>query len=151
LRIYLFASCCPPPPPTPSMLVALIVFYPHLPTYSPVLGEASADLVTFLFYIIYLLHSCKVLTWPVDSHLLCTVPVLRIRIRCFLDPCIRDGSRIRDEQPKSLFWELRKSFFGLKILKFFDVDPDPGWKNSHPGSGINTPDPQHCSVRYIWM
>jgi hypothetical protein len=28
-------------------------------------------------------------------------------------------------------------FVGLKILKNFDADPDPG-------SGINTPDPQHC-------
>ncbi len=45
-----------------------------------------------------------------------------------------------------------KLFFGLKILKFFDADPDPrsgilltrdpGWKNSDPGSGINIPDPQ---------
>jgi hypothetical protein len=36
-----------------------------------------------------------------------------------------------------------KQFFGLKILKFFDADPDPGsgifltpdpgWKNSDPG------------------
>jgi hypothetical protein len=41
--------------------------------------------------------------------------------------------------------------FGLKILKFFDADPDPGsgifltrypgWKKL--GSGINIPDPQH--------
>ncbi len=39
------------------------------------------------------------------------------------------------------------------MLTFFDADPDPGfeifltlepgWKNSDPGSGINTPDPQH--------
>jgi hypothetical protein len=27
--------------------------------------------------------------------------------------------------PKSYFPELRKSFVGLKLLKFFDADPDP--------------------------
>jgi hypothetical protein len=45
--------------------------------------------------------------------------------------------------------ELKKLFFGLKSLKFFDADPgsgifltlDPGWKKF--GSGINIPDPQH--------
>jgi hypothetical protein len=41
----------------------------------------------------------------------------------------------------------------VKIIKFFDADPDPGsgffvipvpgWKNSDPGSGINIPDPQY--------
>jgi hypothetical protein len=25
---------------------------------------------------------------------------------------------------------------------------DPGWKNLDPGSGINIPDPQHCSHLY---
>jgi hypothetical protein len=45
-------------------------------------------------------------------------------------------------------------FFGVKILKFFDEDPgsgmetvgiqDPGWKKV--GSGINIPDPPHCSI-----
>ncbi len=46
-------------------------------------------------------------------------------------------------------------FLGLKILKFFDADPDPrygilstldpgsGLKKSDPGSGINIPDPNH--------
>jgi hypothetical protein len=43
--------------------------------------------------------------------------------------------------------------FRLKILKFFDADPDPGigdlfdpgsgMENSDPGSGINIPDSQH--------
>jgi hypothetical protein len=28
--------------------------------------------------------------------------------------------------PVGLFLELSISFFGLKILKFFDTDPDPG-------------------------
>jgi hypothetical protein len=47
-----------------------------------------------------------------------------------------------------------EKFFGLKILKAFYVDPDPGsgifllrdpgWKNSDPGAEINIPDPQHC-------
>jgi hypothetical protein len=67
------------------------------------------------------------------------------------------GSGIRDEQPGSYFLELRNNFFaflGVKILKFFDEDRDPGWrqfesgirdgKKSDPGSGINIPDPQHC-------
>jgi hypothetical protein len=63
------------------------------------------------------------------------------------------GSGIRDEQPGSYFLELRNHFFGVKILKFFDEDPGPGWrqfgsairngKKSDPGSGINIPDPQH--------
>jgi hypothetical protein len=84
--------------------------------------------------------------------------VLRIRIRdpglgAFLTPGsgIRDGrksasgSGIRDEQPGSLFLELRNHFFaflGVKILKFFDEDPgsgiwDPGWRQF--GSGIRNP------------
>jgi hypothetical protein len=57
----------------------------------------------------------------------------------------------------------------LKILEFFDEDPDPGffypgsglensdpgwknsdpgWKNSDPGFGINIPDPKNCSL--VW-
>jgi hypothetical protein len=81
-------------------------------------------------------------------------------IGCLFDPWIRDPGwekvsiRIRDEQPGSYFLELRNhffSFFGVKILKFFDEDPgsgmetvrirDPGWKkvesrirDKHPGS-----------------
>jgi hypothetical protein len=43
------------------------------------------------------------------------------------------GSRIRDEQPGSYFFELRNLFcFGVKILKFFDEDS--GWRQF--GSGI---------------
>jgi hypothetical protein len=34
------------------------------------------------------------------------------------------GIRIRDEKPGSYFRELKKQFFGLKYLKFFDVDMD---------------------------
>jgi hypothetical protein len=45
-----------------------------------------------------------------------------------------------------------QQFFGLKILKFLEADPDPGseiFLNLDPGlkkfgSGINIPDPQHC-------
>jgi hypothetical protein len=44
-----------------------------------------------------------------------------------------------------LISESLETFFRVKILKFFDADPDPGWKYSNPGSGINIPDPQHCS------
>jgi hypothetical protein len=64
--------------------------------------------------------------------------------------------RIRDQHPGSYFLELRNNFW-VKILQFFDADPypDPGifslWirdgKNSHPGSGINIPDPQHWYTR----
>ncbi len=58
------------------------------------------------------------------------------------------GSGNRDNSFESL------ETIGLKIIKFFDADADPGsgiiktldpeWKNSDPGSGINFPDPQHC-------
>ncbi len=47
--------------------------------------------------------------------------------------CIRDPNpgwekiRIRDEHPGSYFRELRNNVLGLKILKFFDADPDPGF------------------------
>jgi hypothetical protein len=42
-----------------------------------------------------------------------------------------------------LISESLETIFLVKILKFFDADP--GWKYSDPGSGINMPDPQHCS------
>jgi hypothetical protein len=48
--------------------------------------------------------------------------------------------------------ESLNTFLGVKILKFFDADPGPGWKkfgfrirgkkSSDLGSGINIPDPQ---------
>ncbi len=43
--------------------------------------------------------------------------------------------------PDHFFLELRNIFLGLKILKFFDVDPDPGpgiwiFITLDPGSGI---------------
>ncbi len=48
----------------------------------------------------------------------------------------RSGITIRDEHPGSFFRELRNNF-RVKILKFFDMDPDPGsggggWKYSDP-------------------
>jgi hypothetical protein len=71
---------------------------------------------------------------------------------------IRDGKkvsiRIRDEQPGSYFRELINHFFGVKILKFFDADPesgietvrirDPGWKKV--GSGIRDKDPGSATL-----
>jgi hypothetical protein len=57
-----------------------------------------------------------------------------------------------------LFLRTYISFFGLKIkiLKFFDADPDPGycqpsirdrgWKISNRGSRINIPDLQHRCI-----
>jgi hypothetical protein len=42
------------------------------------------------------------------------------------DPDPGSGSGIRDEHPGSYSRELRNNFFGLKIPKFFDADPDPG-------------------------
>ncbi len=38
------------------------------------------------------------------------------------------------------WYQFFSTFWGLKILKFFDAHPDPG-------SEINIPDPQH----YCWM
>jgi hypothetical protein len=61
----------------------------------------------------------------------------------FLDPgWEKSGSGIRDEHPRSFFRELRNNFFGAKILKFFDADPDPGsWIRNlfNLGSGIRNP------------
>jgi hypothetical protein len=60
--------------------------------------------------------------------------------------------RIRDEQPGSYFRKLRNHFFGLKYLnslmrildgKIESEIRDPRWKKV--GSGINIPDPQHCT------
>ncbi len=71
-----------------------------------------------------------------------------LRIRCFLplDPGWKKNSDPESVMNKSdHFSESFKTFFGLKILKFFDADPDlltrdpdlltpdPGWKNLDPG------------------
>jgi hypothetical protein len=89
------------------------------------------------------------------------------RIRCLFDTWIRDpgwvksqdpdpGSRIN--YPDHIFKSL-ETIFWVKILKFSDADPGPGWKKfgsgirdgkkSDLGSGIrkNIPDPQHCIQR----
>jgi hypothetical protein len=39
----------------------------------------------------------------------------------------KSRSGTRDEHPGSYFLELRNNFLGLKILKFLDTDPDPGY------------------------
>jgi hypothetical protein len=56
-----------------------------------------------------------------------------------LDPgWVKIKIRIRDEHPGSYFRELTvETIFGVKILKFFDADADPGSGNLFdPGSGI---------------
>ncbi len=76
-----------------------------------------------------------------------SVLVLRIRIR---DPrWVKNRIRIQDEQPGSYLRELRNQFFGFKYLNYLmqirdRKNSDPGLKTF--GSGINIPDPQHCSV-----
>jgi hypothetical protein len=50
-----------------------------------------------------------------------------------------------------LIFEISAPVFGLKILNFFDADPDPGSEilsTLDPGSGINSPDPKHCKKLY---
>jgi hypothetical protein len=63
-----------------------------------------------------------------------------VRIRCFFDPWIRGGSkiiaRIRDKHPGSYFLRTWYPFFGLKILKFLDVDPG----SVNPASGMEKSD-----------
>ncbi len=59
------------------------------------------------------------------------------------------GSRIRTgmNNPDHISDRL-ETFFGLKILEFFDADPGSGMENiwiRDPVSGINIPDPQHWS------
>jgi hypothetical protein len=73
--------------------------------------------------------------------------VLQIWIQCLFYPWIRDpGSWVKI---KIRIPELR--IFGLKILKFFDVDPescDPGAGIRE--SGINILDPQHWKLEHIF-
>jgi hypothetical protein len=64
---------------------------------------------------------------------------------------IRIGDELADNFSESL-----ETVKGLKILRFFNADPDPGsgifftldpgfgMEDSDPRSGINIPDPQHC-------
>ncbi len=58
------------------------------------------------------------------------------------------GMNIPDHSSESL-----ETIYGIKIIEFLDADPDPGnLFDLDPGSGmkkfgsgINIPDPQHCS------
>jgi hypothetical protein len=77
-------------------------------------------------------------------------------IRCFFKFWIWDGKKsgtgIRDEYPRSFFRELR-TVLGLKILKFFDADPDPDLFD--PGSGMEKfvsgiQDKHHGSVTLLY-
>ncbi len=89
-------------------------------------------------------------------------------IRCFSDPWIRDGKKsgsgsgmnIPDhisEILETVFWVKNTQILwcgsGSGIRNLFDPGsgiPDPGWKNSDLGSGINIPDPQqklYCQVK----
>jgi hypothetical protein len=60
--------------------------------------------------------------------------------------------------PDHIFESL-ETIFWVKILKFFDADPDPGSENlidpgsgmKKFGSGINIPDPQHCILVGIFV
>ncbi len=105
---------------------------------------------------LYLHTDCTVfISVNKETLLICTVSVLRIRIRdpglgAFLTSGsgIRDGrksasgSGIRDEQPGSYFLELKTIFLlflGLYYLNSLMRIRDPG-------SGINIPDPPHCTV-----
>jgi hypothetical protein len=67
--------------------------------------------------------------------------------RGFLTPVFgrREGNQDpdRDEQPRSYFRELRSHFFGVKILKFFDADPESGMERIRIWDGkirIRAPD-----------
>jgi hypothetical protein len=61
----------------------------------------------------------------------------------------RSGSGIRDDIPDHISESL-ETILGLKVLKFFDADPDSGsgirnlFLILNPGSVINIPDAQHC-------
>jgi hypothetical protein len=64
---------------------------------------------------------------------------------------IKSGSGSGMNNPDHISESL-ETFFGVKILKFFDADPGSRMekirirdgKNSDQGSGITIPDPQHC-------
>ncbi len=68
-------------------------------------------------------------------------------IRCFFNLCIRDPGCKKNPDPDpgseigipDHITESLKTIFGLKILKFFNADPDPGsgiFLTLDPGSGI---------------
>jgi hypothetical protein len=91
-------------------------------------------------------------TWKLFRHCIIVKTTLcEDRYGAFL-AFLTPESGIRDEDPESYVRERRK-IFGIKKLTFFDADPgyfcpwfrDPELKNLDPGSGIDIPDPQHCS------
>jgi hypothetical protein len=46
------------------------------------------------------------------------------------------GKKSRSGSGMSIPYHNSEQVFGLKILKFFDADPDPGWvKNQDPDPG----------------
>jgi hypothetical protein len=60
-------------------------------------------------------------------------PVLRIRIRCLFDPWIRDPGWVKNQDPDPRSGSAMnnpdqslETIFWVKILKFFDANPDPG-------------------------
>jgi hypothetical protein len=57
-------------------------------------------------------------------------------LRCLFDPWIRDPGWVKNQDPDHISESL-ETIFRIKLLKFFDAVPDPGWKNL--GSGINNP------------
>jgi hypothetical protein len=67
----------------------------------------------------------------------------------------KSGSGSGMNNPDHISESLKKLFWGVKILKFFDVDPGPGieqiWirdpRRKKVGSGINIPAPQHWCYR----
>jgi hypothetical protein len=89
-----------------------------------------------------------------------SLPVFRIRDPVpfwSLDPGSgmgkQSGSGSGMNNPDHLSESL-ETIFWIKILKFFDADPGSGMgkirirerKKRDPGSGLNIPDPQHCSL-----
>ncbi len=75
-------------------------------------------------------------------------------IRFLFELWIRDPKWDKSQDPDP-GWTTRIIFPRASKLKFFNTDPEsgmekmliryPGWKNSDPGSGVNIPDPQHCT------
>ncbi len=71
----------------------------------------------------------------------------RSGIRCLFDPWIRDPGWVKKSRWTSriIFPRAKKQFFGLKILQFFDADPesfwpwirDPGWTSRICNKDIN--------------
>ncbi len=77
-------------------------------------------------------------------------------IRCLFDPWIREPERVKNRDPdpgwtsQIINSESFKTIFGLKILKYFDADPEsfqPGIRDRKIRNRVsrkNIPDPQRC-------